>query len=77
MSWQEYVDSALVGTGKISEAAIIGHDGTLWAQSPSFTINPDQFTRLFQSFTNPSIIRSEGLKFGNDKVQVYRPLVFT
>lgn len=41
MSWQTYVDEHLMcdieGTGNhLAAAAILGHDGTVWAQSSSF-----------------------------------------
>ena len=40
MSWQAYVDDHLmyeISAGhKLSAAAIIGHDGNVWAQSESF-----------------------------------------
>jgi hypothetical protein len=41
MSWQTYVDEHLMcdidGTGHhLTAAAIIGHDGSVWAQSSSF-----------------------------------------
>ena len=38
MSWQGYVDTNLVGTGKVSEAAIIGLKGGVWATSPGFNV---------------------------------------
>src|SRR5438105_815352 len=38
MSWQDYVDKNLLGTGQVTKAAIHGHDGTLWAKSPSLTV---------------------------------------
>ena len=38
MSWQAYVDTNLVGTGKIVNAAIIGHDGNTWATSKGFAV---------------------------------------
>lgn len=38
MSWQAYVDTNLVGTGKIAMACIIGHDGNTWATSKGFTV---------------------------------------
>jgi hypothetical protein len=31
MSWQTYVDTHLVGTGMVTAACIIGHDGAVWA----------------------------------------------
>ena len=41
MSWQTYVDEHLMcdidGTGHhLTAAAIVGHDGSVWAQSSSF-----------------------------------------
>lgn len=39
MSWQTYVDEHLmcdIEGNQLSSAAIIGHDGTVWAQSASF-----------------------------------------
>jgi len=39
MSWQEYVDNQLLATGKIAQAAIYGHDGSLWATSPGFAVS--------------------------------------
>lgn len=41
MSWQTYVDDHLMcdieGTGHhLSSAAILGFDGSVWAQSPNF-----------------------------------------
>jgi profilin len=38
MSWQAYVDTNLVGTGKIAKAAIIGQDGSSWACSQGFNV---------------------------------------
>ncbi|KAJ0515580.1 putative profilin [Helianthus annuus] len=39
MSWQAYVDDHLmceIEGNHLSAAAIIGHDGTIWAQSATF-----------------------------------------
>merc|ERR1711879_623596 len=40
MSWQTYVDTNLVGTGAVTQAAIIGHDGNTWATSAGFAVSP-------------------------------------
>ena len=37
--WQQHVD-ALLGTGKLHQVAILGHDGRTWATSPSFAVRP-------------------------------------
>jgi len=39
MSWQGYVDTNLVGTGRVSKAAIIGLKGGVWATSSGFTVS--------------------------------------
>lgn len=38
MSWQQYVDSNLVGTGHVSQAAIVGVGGGIWAKSAGFNV---------------------------------------
>lgn len=46
MSWQGYVDTNLVGTGKISQAAIIGLKGGVWATSPDFNVSIELLERI-------------------------------
>lgn len=38
MSWQAYVDTNLVGTGNVAQAAICGLEGGIWAISPGFQV---------------------------------------
>ncbi|BAT72885.1 hypothetical protein VIGAN_01032800 [Vigna angularis var. angularis] len=54
MSWQTYVDDHLLCEieGKhLTHAAIIGHDGSVWAQSSSF---PQILLSLLNAFTYKS-----------------------
>ncbi|KAJ3216729.1 profilin, required for normal timing of actin polymerization in response to thermal stress [Dinochytrium kinnereticum] len=67
MSWQAYVDSNLVGTGKITQAAIHGHDGSLWATSAGFTISQTEAKKLAEAFKDASGIRAGGLHIANVK----------
>jgi hypothetical protein len=39
MSWQAYVDTNLVGTGNVSQAAIYGLNGGEWAKSAGFQVS--------------------------------------
>lgn len=39
MSWQAYVDTNLLGTKKITKAAIHGLDGNVWATSKGFSVS--------------------------------------
>ncbi|OMH84286.1 Profilin-1A [Zancudomyces culisetae] len=65
MSWQAYVDNNLTGTGYISQAAIYGKDGALWASSKDFKMSKEEFDTVSKAFDDPSKIRGSGL-FAND-----------
>ncbi len=39
MSWQSYVDDQLLSTKMVKHAVICGHDGNIWATSPSFSVS--------------------------------------
>lgn len=69
MSWQPYVDNSLVGSGKITSGAILGHDGSVWAASPSIAqkLTGEETKRLVTAFANPSIVRQEGFKIAGVK----------
>ena len=41
-----YVDSNLLGTGKIARAAIVGQQGGVWATSAGFALTPEEQTAL-------------------------------
>ena len=66
MSWQDYVDTNLVGSGKITEATIIGLDGGVWATSSGFNMSHEEGLALIKAFQDPSGIRSNGL-YANGK----------
>lgn len=38
MNWQSYVDNHLIGTGNVSQAAICGQAGGIWAASAGFQV---------------------------------------
>jgi profilin len=67
MSWQSYVDSSMVGTGKIVKGAIHGHDGSLWATTPGFNVSATEMTALLNAYKDASGIRANGLFIGGDK----------
>lgn len=51
-----YVDSNLVGSGKVAEAAILGLAGGVWASSAGFTVrlvSPDTATFSFSLQNSP------------------------
>ncbi|PIA64580.1 hypothetical protein AQUCO_00100215v1 [Aquilegia coerulea] len=63
MSWQTYVDDHLmceIDGQHLTAAAIIGHDGSIWAQSASFP----------QDFDEPGFLAPTGLHLGGVKYMV-------
>lgn len=74
MSWQQYVDAYLTGSGKCSEAGIVsaGGDGGIWARSPGFQLSPNESKQLIQSFSDASQAASTGLFVGGRKYMFLR-----
>ena len=72
MSWQAYVDTNLVGTGKLSQASIIGHDGSVWATSAGFAVSGPEGKKIVGAFTNPSDIISTGIHLQGNKYLALR-----
>eukprot|EP00055_Hartaetosiga_balthica_P018475 m.134482 g.134482 ORF g.134482 m.134482 type:complete len:127 (+) comp9613_c0_seq1:86-466(+) len=67
MSWQTYVDQSLVGSGKMTYAAIHGLDGNPWATSAGLSISPDEAKKIIAGFSNPSGFYATGLFAGKTK----------
>jgi len=68
MSWQAYVDSSLLGTGKINQAAIFSGIGdSVWAASPEFKVVPDEVRALISGFNNSDPLHSGGIHIAGVK----------
>ncbi|KAH7102447.1 profilin [Auriculariales sp. MPI-PUGE-AT-0066] len=68
MSWQTaYVDANLVGSGKVSRAAIVGQQGGIWASSPGYTLSPEEQQHITKLFTNLDATRASGVKLAGQK----------
>jgi profilin len=50
MSWQAYVDQNLVGTKKVVQAAIHGHDGNVWATSAGLKVRSNEIWNNIQIY---------------------------
>ncbi|KAG6494469.1 profilin-like [Zingiber officinale] len=74
MSWQTYVDEHLlcdIDGQKLKAAAIIGHDGSPWAQSPSFPeFKPEEISAIMTDFDVPGSLAPTGLFLGGLKYMV-------
>lgn len=72
MSWQEYVDDHLLAElpsgGRLSQGAIVGQDGAVWAQSEGFpSITDKEVEAIMQEFGRPGSIAAQGLFLGGVK----------
>ncbi|KAF9352881.1 profilin, required for normal timing of actin polymerization in response to thermal stress [Mortierella sp. NVP85] len=67
MSWQEYVDKQLIGTGKVVKAGIYGHDGSPWAISKDFKVTVAEVGVLNAAFDNISNIAANGIFIEGEK----------
>ncbi|KAF8733484.1 hypothetical protein AX14_003796 [Amanita brunnescens Koide BX004] len=67
MSWQAYVDTNLVGSGKVTKAAILGQKGGVWASSPGFTLSAEEQKAVVTAFDKRDQILASGLRLAGQK----------
>ncbi|CAN1836839.1 unnamed protein product [Linum perenne] len=74
MSWQTYVDEHLmcdIEGNHLASAAIIGHDGSVWAQSANFPqCKPDEIAAMMKDFDEPGTLAPTGLHLAGTKYMV-------
>lgn len=61
MSWQEYIDSGMIETGHLTDGAILGLDGSIWASSSNLKPSKEEGLSMVQSFSDPTAIRTKGI----------------
>ena len=62
-----YVDTNLIGTGKISRAAILGQQGGVWASSAGYSLSPEEQTALTKVHNDSSGVQAHGVKAAGQK----------
>ncbi|THV03050.1 profilin [Dendrothele bispora CBS 962.96] len=67
MSWQAYVDTNLVGSGKIARAAILGQQGGVWAVSAGYNLSTEEQSAILKAFSNPEGVQASGLRLAGKK----------
>ncbi|KAJ7770287.1 profilin [Mycena maculata] len=67
MSWQAYVDTNLVGSGKISKAAILGKQGGVWAASAGYNLSDQEQKAVVAAFSDLDGVRASGLHLAGVK----------
>ncbi len=75
MSWQPYIDEYLMDSDnegdRLTAAAIIGHDATLWAKSSSFPeFKEEEIEAIMEEFGEPGSHGKSGLYLGGTKYMV-------
>ncbi|XP_011019559.1 PREDICTED: profilin [Populus euphratica] len=74
MSWQQYVDEHLmcdIDGNTLTSAAIIGHDGSVWAQSATFPqFTTEEVAAIMKDFDEPGSLAPTGLFLGGTKYMV-------
>jgi len=74
MSWQAYVDDHLlcdIDSQRLTAAAILGHDGAVWAQSDAFPqVKPEEIIAIMNDFSEPGSLAPTGLYLGASKYMV-------
>ncbi|KAI8640345.1 profilin [Parasitella parasitica] len=67
MSWQAYIDTNLVGSGKVSQAGIYGLDGNPWATSPGFKVSNEEVKKIIEGFSNLDSVQANGVYINSNK----------
>ncbi|EKM53316.1 uncharacterized protein PHACADRAFT_259587 [Phanerochaete carnosa HHB-10118-sp] len=67
MSWQAYVDTNLIGTGKVTHAAIVGQQGGIWAHSANFNLSAEEQKAIVGAHANLDQIRASGVRLASQK----------
>ncbi|GMI97767.1 profilin 4 [Hibiscus trionum] len=76
MSWQSYVDEHLMcdiegQNQRLTAAAIIGHDGSVWAKSEKFPdLKGTEIGDIMKDFDSPGHLAPTGLHLGGVKYMV-------
>ncbi|KAG5518302.1 hypothetical protein PMAC_003098 [Pneumocystis sp. 'macacae'] len=73
MSWKDYIDKSLLGTGKITNAAITSREGTsVWAASVGFDVTLNELKTLASGFDDPTQILGSGFCLSGKKYVTIR-----
>ena len=73
MSWQQYIDSSLVGSGFVTSASMHGLDGNVWASSPNLKVSAAEAKALVGYITgDQSPLYVSGIKFAGEKYTFLR-----
>ena len=72
MSWQQYVDSNLIGTGAVTAAGIYDLQGNPWAYSAGFAAQVAEVAAVSAHFAAPSGLAATGATIAGVKYMFVR-----
>ncbi|CCW62722.1 unnamed protein product [Phytomonas sp. EM1] len=68
MSWQDYIDKNLIGSGNMHSSAIIGlKDGCYWAHGGTYLPQPEEIKHIQRCLEDLSLINSSGITINGVK----------
>ncbi|KAB8210879.1 Profilin/allergen [Aspergillus parasiticus] len=71
--WQAYVDSSLMGSQQFDKAAILSYNFSgVEAQSPGFSISPEELQGLASLYADSASAMTSGIKVGGEKFVAIR-----
>jgi len=62
-----YVDTNLIGTGKVSKAAILGLAGGVWATSAGFNLSAQEQATIIKAHNDLDGTQAHGIRAGGQK----------
>ena len=72
MSWQEYVDVNLLGTGNVTAAGIYDLKGNPWAYSAGFAAQVEEVAAVSDHFATPPDLAATGVTIAGVKYMFVR-----
>ena len=67
MRWQSYVDDQLLATKMVSQAAICGHHGSMWATIAGFAVSVGELKHIVTNFGSMSVMPMSGITVAGTK----------
>lgn len=62
MSWQQYIDDSLIGSGFMHSAAIVGlSDGNYWAYGGTYIPQPNEVQHILKCIADNSVVQESGV----------------
>ncbi|KAN0025480.1 hypothetical protein ACTFIU_003741 [Dictyostelium citrinum] len=67
MTWQEYIDTNLIGSGFISAQILSSADGSSWANSNGFSVSATEAQHILSCFKDSNKASAMGITINNVK----------